>query len=283
MKPIEKVVTAADLQMLPPISPAASKVLKLLDDPKADAVAIQRVIQYDPGLTANVLKAANSPYFGFRQETLSLRSAVVRLGSRWLHQVVVASFAKAAMEQDVPGYDLPAGELWRHAVGVSVASDRLVALLGVSVADEIFTAALLHDIGKIVLGQKVGSDVQRIEAATAAGVSFEAAERAVLGLDHAAAGACLLEAWALPQQLVDVVRWHHQPEDAERQSLVLDIVHLADVVCLMLGIGTGRDGLCYRPSTGAMKRLQLKVSDLEAVAAETPLGLEELLAGLNAA
>lgn len=145
----------------------------------------------------------------------------------------MASSVNGVMAREVPGYGLGRGELWRHAVAVSVISENLSKGLDLPVPEETFTAALLHDVGKLVLGGMVHADLARIEGALARGVSFENAEREVLGLDHAEAGAEILERWSIPEGLVSAVRWHHAPDRSPGHDV-------------MLGIGTGREGLVPR-------------------------------------
>jgi putative nucleotidyltransferase with HDIG domain len=146
----------------------------------------------------------------------------------------------------------------------------------VKAAEEIFTAALLHDVGKLILGQFVAEEYAKIQLALAQGMPFEAAEAIVLGTDHAAIGAEVLSKWSLPAGIVHAVRWHHAPGKAERVDTMLDIVHVANVLCLMIGIGVGREGLQHEPSTAVTRRLGLGTAHLERVASRTLQWANEL-------
>jgi putative nucleotidyltransferase with HDIG domain len=199
----------------------------------------------------------------------SVRQAVMLLGFKRLMQMVIATCTSTIMDRTVPGYDLSAGELWRHAIAVSVAAEGLVRELQIKAPEEIFTAALLHDVGKLILGQFVQGDYPKIELALEQGLSFETAESIVLGTDHAEIGAQVLAKWSFPEEIVNAVRWHHKPERANGESTMLDIVHVANMLCLMIGIGVGREGLHYAPSTEATVRLGLKPQHLEKVASQT--------------
>ncbi len=266
---------------LPTMPAMASKVLRLLQDPESDAAQIEEVVRHAPGLTGNVLRLSNSAYFGFAGRIGSVRQAIVYLGWERMRQLVLATSIRGVMVEAIPGYGLPPGELWRHAVAVAVASEKLARALGIPAPEETFTAALLHDVGKLILGQYVEEYQGRIEEALGDGLSFETAEREVLGLDHAELGGEVLEKWSLPQGLVLAARWHHAPDAPAEDNVMLDIVHAADVLCLMLGIGIGRDGLGYEPSEAAMGRLGLRIADLEVVASELLAGIEELLDALS--
>lgn len=267
---------ASELSSFPSMPGAAVKLLALINDPDINVSQIEQILRQDPGLTANLLKLANSAYFGIPSKIGSVRQAVLLLGLKRLIQMVIASCVSALMDKPVPGYDLSPGELWRHSIAVTVAAEGLVKELNIEAAEEIFTAALLHDVGKLVLGDFVRDDFKKIENILSQGISFETAENMVLGINHADIGAEILRKWSLPQELVNAVRWHHDPESAEGEDTMLDIVHVANVLCLMIGIGVGRDGMQYKPSTVAVKRLGLESHHLEKVASQTLQWVEEL-------
>jgi putative nucleotidyltransferase with HDIG domain len=264
------------LKSFPSMPGAAVKLLALIDDPEINVGQIEKILRHDAGLTANLLKLANSAYFGIPSKVGSVRQAVLLLGLKRLIQMVIASCVSAIMDKPVPGYDLPPGELWRHSIAVTVAAEGLVKELDLEAAEEIFTAALLHDVGKLVLGEFVAGDFSEIEKAVSQGVTFEAAEEMVLGTNHADIGARILNQWSLPPGIVNAVRWHHDPESADSTDTMLDIVHVANVLCLMIGVGVGRDGLRHQPSSVVVDRLGLASHHLEKVASQTMQWVEEL-------
>jgi putative nucleotidyltransferase with HDIG domain len=173
------------------------------------------------------------------------------------------------MKDSVAGYDLPKGELWRHSIAVSVAADVLVKSLQISEADEVFTAALLHDIGKMVLGDYVKEDMPKIDAMVAKGISFEVAEYIVLGTDHAEIGANILKNWSFPTPLVEAVHWHHDPNSCSGHCLMSDIVHTADILGQMAGYGKKCDERDPVPITEVLERLGLELDDLTFLAEQT--------------
>ena len=259
----------AKVEAFPSLPGVTAKLLLLIDDPNAAVAEIEEILRMDPGLTANVLKLSNSAYFGFVSEIGSVHKAIVLLGAKRLMQLVMTSCVNSVLKKPVPGYDLSPGEMWRHSIAVSVAAEGLIEELNAPKADEIFTAALLHDVGKLVLGEFVKDDIKKIEKIASKDVSFEAAEQIALGTDHAEIGAKILENWGLPKEVVSAVRWHHDPDSADETSTLIDIVHVANVLCLMIGIGVGREGLHYKPSPEVTKRLGVKSAHLEKVASHT--------------
>ena len=272
---------SSKLSSFPSMPGAAVKLLALIDDPDLNVSQIEKILRQDPGLTANLLRLANSAYFGIPSKVGSVRQAVLLLGLKRLIQMVIASCVSALMDKPVPGYDLSPGELWRHSIAVTVAAEGLVKELNIDAAEEIFTAALLHDVGKLVLGDFVRDDIKEIENLLTQGISFEKAENMVLGTNHAELGAEILRKWSLPSELVNAVRWHHDPASAEQVDAMLDIVHVANMLCLMIGVGAGRDGLQYEPSGVAVKRLGLASRHLEKVASQTMQWVEELFGVLG--
>jgi len=176
----------------------------------------------------------------------------------------------------IPGYDLPAGELWRHSIAVSVSAEGLAKEINLPQAEEAFTAGLVHDLGKQVLGMLVKEKTSKIEEVLSKGVSFVEAERKVLGTDHAEIGALILKKWNFPEEMIRVVRWHHEPDRSEVKEELVDIVHIANILCLMIGIGVGREGIRYNLSTEALKRLGIKTAHLERVASQTKEWVDEL-------
>ena len=272
---------ASAIKSFPGMPGTAVKLLALIDDSAMRVSQIEEILRHDPGLTANVLRIANSAYFGIPSKVGSIRQAVILLGLKRLIQMVIAACVSAIMDKSVPGYDLPPGELWRHSIAASVAAEGLVKELKVEAAEEIFTAALLHDVGKLVLGDFVKEEFKQIETAVSQGISFEMAEKIVLGTNHADVGARILTKWLLPPEIVNAVQFHHAPEESERISSMLDIVHVANFISMMIGIGIGRDGLQHEPSAEVTERLGLKPGHLEKVASQTTQWVKEFTEVLN--
>ena len=213
---------AAQIKSFPSMPGVAVKLLILMDDPEISVAQIEAVLGQDPGLMANILRLANSAYFGMPSKVGSIKQALLLLGLKRLVQIVIASCVSAIMDKPVTGYDLPPGEFWHHSVGVTVAAEGLMKELNIKTSEDIFTAALLHDVGKLVVGDYIDNNIIQIEGSTSQGISFEKAENLVLGTNHADIGAQILKKWSLPPVIVNTVRWHHSPESAEKMVQDLD-------------------------------------------------------------
>ncbi|MCD6327748.1 HDOD domain-containing protein [bacterium] len=248
-------------------STSAAQLMGLLRNPDADTNKITEQIQYQPGLTAELLRSANSAAYGGTGNIRSVREAFVRLGTAKILEIVTVAFAHSTMHAPVDGYGLGRGDLWDHSIAVAITAEEIAKALKIQAPDVTFTAAILHDIGKAVLGSFVAEKITQIEARLLeVGGAFDDEERESLGIDHAEVGAIILEKWKLPTELTDPVKWHHRPEYATVNQLTTDIIHIADSLCLSSGLGTGRDGLQYRPSKAAISRLNIDIHVLELAA-----------------
>lgn len=264
------------VKSFPGMPATAAKLMKMLEDSDSTAAQIEEVLKYDAGLTANILKLTNSAYFGIPSKVSSVKQAIVMLGWKRLLQLVMTMCMSTVMKKPVAGYDLPQGELWRHSVAVSVAAEAVVKALKIPQAEEVFTAALLHDVGKLVLGGFVRDDIEQIEAIVIKGIPFEVAEYIVIGTDHAEIGARILKKWGFPANLVNAVGWHHDPETCENYCTLSDIVHIADTIGLRIGLGRGQSGIEVEPSGSVTDRLGLEPVDIEVLTEQTLEGVNKL-------
>jgi len=174
-----------------------------------------------------------------------------------------------AMETAVEGYDLSPGELWLHSIAVSRAAEVLARHKKFAETNDVFTPALLHDMGKLILGQFVKEERQNIERIMSTGVPLDAAENMVLGTDHAEVGALILARWLLPDDIVNAVRWHHNPECNKNATTKSDMTYLSNLMCQPRGDSDSADGHTAMPSPAVVKRLGMKLDQYEAIAANT--------------
>lgn len=268
---------AEKVSSFPTLPVIAHKLTAIAGSGDADAGQIGEVLRYDPALTANVLKAANSAFLGFSEPVDSVTEAIFRMGTNWVFQTALSSLIYSNLKRPAEGYGLSAEELWKHSAAVALMSDNLRKLLSIKEAGATFTAALLHDIGKIALARYVGESFDEIQAEVEShDYSFERAERAIITIDHAEAGALVAENWGFSEHVVRAIRYHHDPDEAEEPSQLTDVVHIADAVCLMQGIGIGVDGLWYRPSDESIDRLGVTSVILEKATSQMIVSLEAM-------
>jgi len=251
---------------VPQMPMPVQKIMSIINDPDATLMQLAQFIEYEPGLTVNLLRMANSAFFGGHGAVSTVKDAVMRLGMQRVYQMVLASGVAPFAKYEIKGYGLPPGQLLEHSAALAVASEQLATELGLTAPPHTFTSGLLVNIGKVVLGAFLAVDADPIlEMAYSQGIAFEKAERAVLGIDHGELGALLLEHWRLPPPIVYVVRHRLDPDAAPERDLTLDLVHAGDVIAKMTGIGLGYDGMHYAPCEAVLIRLGLTAEHVERV------------------
>ena len=276
MEPTDTKGILSKIKSFPSMPATGAKMLKMLEDPETTVDEIEDVLRHDPGLTGNVLKLANSAYFGIPSKVASTRQAVLLLGLKKLIQLVIASCVSAIMDKPVPGYNLPPGDLWRHSIAVSIAAEALVKDKPNIAADDIFTPALLHDIGKLILGYFVEEEQDAIDKIADEGVPYVVAENMVLGTDHAEVGAKILTQWSFPDEVIDAVRWHHDPDYPEQAGTSKDIVYLANLLCQINDDSSQNETPSYDLSPAVIERLGLDTGQFEEIKARVGQWVDEL-------
>ena len=256
------------IDRLEPISRVSQKVLSMIEDPKNSASELSEIVSYDQAVTANLLKMCNSSYFGLSRQIDSVHHAIVFLGIDQVAKIVLMSCAAKNLKQKQSGYDLQENELWRHSVASALITRELTEKKRHQQNHLVFTAALLKDIGKLVLSQHVGDSFEEINTlVTKYGLSFAEAEQKVIGIDHAELGAMIADKWKLSSEIVDIIRNHHQPKKSLKNKFETCVVHLADIICMMLGIGLGADGLAYRLDNSMLEYLEFTEIDIQIIMA----------------
>jgi putative nucleotidyltransferase with HDIG domain len=262
---------------LPTLPTVVARIAQLATDERTTAAEFERALTPDPALTANLLRLANSAHFGCTRRVTSVRQAVMLLGTRRLFELATSASFACIIPERLPGYDIEARSFWMHSVAVGVFCERLGARVGRSAPDLAFTAGLLHDIGKLVIGTYVAKDVGTLTSkVNEGGVSFIAAESEVLGADHARVGAEIAERWNLPLSIGVVARWHHDPMAAPSDHLLVALTHAADGLAHSLGFGADVGQLARRVQQEAVKMLGLKPESLEEVASASVSEIEEI-------
>ncbi len=237
----------ARVQTLPALPAAVPRILALAADPETGAREITGAVSRDPALAADVLKVANSAYYGFRREVDSLDRAVALLGVNMVRSLAVSvGVARVLPPARTEGFRQE--DLWVHSAAVAAAARGLCRRAGRADGEQLFLAGLLHDVGKVVLAHHFPGPFGRaLAAARADGVPLHEAERSEVGLDHAAVGGMLLDRWNFPEVLRAPVAGHHGDPAGDGVALVA----AADALARQAGIGDGGNPTPARaPSAG---------------------------------
>lgn len=201
----EDYVTKADC--LPAAPRVLPQLLTLLSDPDCETSQVVELISFDPGLTAKVLRIANSAAFGLARAVTDIDEAVKRLGLRTIYQLVAAAAGSNALQTKSQSAPQPAG-LWEQSVTTALAAQIIAKDLKLDEGAQ-FTAGLLHDIGKIVLAE-VWKDqyLTLLETSTPAPANLVDSEKEMFQVSHAELGGRLLAHWKFPPGISASV-WHH--------------------------------------------------------------------------
>src|SRR6185369_4677320 len=212
-----------DTKTLPTLPGVISKLNSLSDNDKASVQEMARIVSSDQVLSARILRLANSPSYGFyRVSTIS--NAMILLGVNVVKSLALSSSIFEIMEKNSVG-------LWEHSLGVGVAANLLARKLSLPECEEISTAALLHDIGKVIVSLKCSeaeSQIRRVIQEQQ--VYMWEAEREIIETDHAEVGGWLAKSWFLPDKLSEPIAFHHDVLLSENHRIKTAVVHIADVL-----------------------------------------------------
>ncbi len=220
---------------LPTLPGIVIKLSKMAEDPDTTTDQMGKVISKDHILAAKLLKLVNSAFYGFPQRISSISSAIILLGFNVIKSLIIsASIFEFMEDQDL--------ELWEHSLGCAVVSSVLAKRLGVSEPEEISTAGLIHDIGKVAIKMELPEEFEKIHGLVRKqGISTLEAEREILGLDHAEVGGWLTKSWNLPTKLIEPIVCHHDPRISKNEQIASSIVHFSDIVIRGWGYGHADD------------------------------------------
>jgi putative nucleotidyltransferase with HDIG domain len=256
---------------LPTLPVVMEKLQKAMRDPHSDVARISRIIQDDPSMMARILKVVNSALYGARDPITSLQLAIARMGLNAINNIamstsVFATFSKAKQS------DFNREEFWRHCIStgiaVNVLYNRCRANLGRTIEkDLLHLAGLLHDIGKIIFETYFHAEfMQSIQLCREQHVPLFQIELETIGADHAQVGAWLGERWNLAPAIIETVRWHHEPDNADEELRDLAMLtHAANYICNLVKVGDSGDAVAPAFFRGVWKRLGINVDDMSAI------------------
>jgi len=271
-------ISLDDLNDLPALKPSAIKILHAIEQNETDAAELAQSVQRDIGLTARILRVANSSYYGFSGQIASVKDACVLLG---VHTVRNLAFSSAIVERFSSSGDTKFDHrvLWKHGLGTAAVSTVLAKQIGLDESNS-FVGGLLHDLGRVVLATHFPKHfVDVLGYQNEHGCLMCEAEEAVLGIDHSIVGEQLAKKWHFPNPICRVIGSHHWP-DREPQSDLVRLIHVADIVCRGLKLGHGGDNSIPPVDEKAVKQLGLqwdKIGTLFKQMEETYQSLSPLL------
>lgn len=225
------------IEDLPTIPHTMQMVLSEIESISSSAESLQVIIGQDPVLTAKIIKMANSVFYSPLQEISSVGRAIVNMGFNDVRDVVIG-LSLAGLFCDDLGFDeFNSTDLWIHSIGVGITAKKIASKVNGLDPDDMFTAGMLHDLGRLVYCLYFKDELHEVLAATASSdISLDKAEDDY-GLTHADIGAYLANRWTLGEMLINVIKYHHKPQEAGDYVQAASVVFLADALAKKLGFG----------------------------------------------
>ncbi len=263
---------------LPPMPQILNKAQALLQDPGSSLKDLATLIEMDPALAMKVLKLSNSAYYSRLARVSSLQEASVVLGLKALGELLTVACASDLLCRTLKGYGLPAESLWRHSLSVAVGSRIVAEKKKPGLANEAFSAGLIHDAGKLILDEYVLERNEAFSEFMAGGEeTFLNAEKEILGFDHAEIAARVCEKWNFPKPISTAVKYHHHPSRFRGNDLAY-IVHAADEIAAWSGMEA--DGITLDDfGEKAFDILGIEVEEIEPIMDEMVRSVNQITDG----
>ncbi|HEX7554383.1 MAG TPA: HDOD domain-containing protein [Geothrix sp.] len=221
----EQFISRLKAKTLPSLPLTVVALGEAVQDERCTVDRILGILSKDPSLSATLLRLANSALYATEGSAMDLRTAVLRLGFDAISNLGTGA---AVIKTLRGGTHFDALKLWQHSVAVGLTAKGICILAKRhGQAETAFLTGLLHDIGKIALDTCYPEEYALVLQQVAQGAFYVDAERAVLGMDHAEAGALLAADWSFPASIVEVIRDHHAPRP---EDFLPNLIHLADLL-----------------------------------------------------
>lgn len=266
------------IDRLDPLPATAQRLTKALQDEDVGPARIAEYVEYDPAVASTVLRVANSAAYGGWNKVDNIRDAVVRLGAARLLDIVLGDYLRR-LKVSAPLYDLAEEDLWLHSAAASLAVKALQRERPrAGIPETASIAALVHDIGKLVMVRFLKADVKQVLAVRdAKNIAFVEAERDLFGCDHAEVGGEMARRWGFPEDITAAIEQHHTvPVPAP--SPTVDAVIIANLAAKAIGTGLGAEGMDLRLDEQVHRRLKLDFAGFSRVCIQTVAWLKDLKA-----
>lgn len=254
---------------LEPLPTSSTRLAALVCAGTPELGQVVEIVQFDEALTASLLRSANSSWSASRSEIKTVRDAVIRLGASPVLALTLGMNVRRQLGDALPQYGMSEGELWRHSVAASLAAELMAPRAAHRPPPETATAALLHDVGKLVMARFLEPALlEELHQHQEAGATRVDAEAAVLGIDHAELGGLIARSWALPDALVRGIREHGRPRP--ESDVLVHAVYLSDVLAKAAGAGIddNADPVAYDRAMNELGLTETDVDELKALVAE---------------
>jgi len=221
VKDISGLVTLPDVYL---------RINRLIEDPGSSSTDIAKAVSQDASFTVKLLKLANSALYNFPSTVDTVAKAVTIIGTSQVRSLAL-SLSVASSFEGLPNDLVSMRNFWKHSLLTALAARLLCREARRCDADALFTAGLLHDIGELIIFNRLPEQAKQALLAVLDSqeeLSVPEAERQIIGFDHSEVGAALARQWNLPPLLLECIAWHHAPERAEKHPREAALIHIAN-------------------------------------------------------
>ncbi|HIJ90700.1 MAG: HDOD domain-containing protein [Desulfobulbaceae bacterium] len=221
------------------IKGTVSGILSLISDPATSSFDLVQLIEVDPPLTAKILRVANSSYYATSKTISDIQQALIWIGSDTLKEIILAQKMSELYRGGTPVHGYSRLQLWRHSLAVALLAKAIYRREFGEKGNNAYAAGLMHDIGVIVEDQLLPQEfMQLVQAMEDTPQSLSGSETSFLGYDHCLVGMGLAEKWNFPDELMDGIGFHHNPEGArEEHRMFVKTIFIADYLMFEQGYG----------------------------------------------
>ena len=252
-----------------------------INHPSSSIADIAKIITEDQGLTARLLKLANSPMFGYYSEIDSIHKAVTIIGTQQLRDMALA-VAVIELFTNIPEELINMKSFWQHSIACGIIARALAVYRREPNVERFFAAGMLHDVGQLVMCTTIPDSVRRmLRISEEQDALHSSTELAHLGFTHAMVGGSIFRKWKLPISIAEPVACHHTPAKAQMFPLEAAVIHLADIICLAMALGSSGERLIPPLNPLAWNRLNIPPSALASIVKQAEPQLEETFAILG--
>ncbi len=262
----------AKVKDLPPLPTIVMKALEMTLDPDVSIHNLQLLISRDQALSAKFLRIVNSAMYSLRREVSTLSHAVAVLGMETVKSVLIAASVEHVFQS---AKDLGTKLMSDHSWGAALAARAIARQVHYENPEEALIGGLIHDIGKPVLLQNLGTHYSEIISEVYRGdSSFHQMELQAFGFSHAHVGALLAKRWNFPVQLIEAVGYHHDPTVAPAHRQLACIVNLANALMISMGIGFEKNETLDLDKQPSAEHLHLDRSALDALVSDLRVAIQ---------
>lgn len=239
----ELLTKAKTLRVLPTLSTVVDRVFEVLNDNNASFSELVDIVRYDQAISSKIISIANSAYYSRGVKIMSLQRAMLIIGLEELKYIVTCLVFMEGILRKLALKDEDLIALWRHSVYVAYAARVLSANTLVEEPEKVFTLALVHDIGKLILYMCRDDYHHLINGCNGRRRDLCSEERANFGIDHQEIGYYMSMKWRFPSEFGKVIRYHHDDKPMGECEALLRVVKKADIFSDFPDADLGMDGL----------------------------------------